>query len=132
MSNESHDNLNKLLARHQGSVNERYDRAKGLNDEDLAKAASAGIPQAIEVQQQRRHESLLAAMKQVGSQETGNAVEFAYVDPTRLSELRAVSSSQFDLTNRAANLLRSPCNTWKILQEILLMHIFIIRSGPKK
>lgn len=96
MSNESHDKLNKLLGR-QGSLAARYKLAQELNDEDLEKAASAGNSQAMEVQKRKRHERLLAAMTQVGSQGTGNAVELAYVNSTRLRELRAISSSQFDL-----------------------------------
>lgn len=97
MPNESHDKLNKLLGR-QGSLDKRSKLARELNDEQLQIAASAGIPQAKEEQERRRHESLLAARVQFTSQGTGNAAEFAYVDPTRLIELRAVSSSQFDLT----------------------------------
>jgi hypothetical protein len=60
MPNESHDKLNKLLSR-QGSLNKRSELARGLTDDQLQTAAAAGIPQAKEELERRRHERLLAA-----------------------------------------------------------------------
>lgn len=60
MPNENHEKLNKLLSR-QGSLAKRSELARGLTDDQLQTAAAAGIPQAKEELERRRHERALAA-----------------------------------------------------------------------